>query len=95
MKIAVSGARGGITFETSRMAGLNTEIEPLALAELLWRSEVIQLLAAKGSQRAALRQARSHLYRQLVETSELDELRDSVRACLKSRENWRGQRPSF
>ncbi len=95
VKIAVLGKRGGITFETSRLAIQNAEIEPLALAELLWRSEVIQLLATKGFQGAALRQARSHLYRLLVEASALDELRDSVRACLKTRENWRGQRPSL
>ena len=94
IKIAVMGPRGGITFETSRMAAQNTHIEPLALAELLWRSEVTELLGAKGFEGGVLRKSRGHLYRLLVEASEIDELRNSVRVCLKSRENWRGQRPS-
>ena len=95
IKVASLGVRGGISFSHYRPASLNAEIEPVALAELLWQSEVVAILAAHGFKGAMLRKPRAHQYCLLAELLPLKELRDQVRACLKSRESWRGQTPSL
>jgi hypothetical protein len=94
VKIVTQGSRGGISFQHHRSASLNTEVHPIALAELLWRVEVNTILANNGITGAPLRKPRAHQYQLLTELLKLSELRDYVRACLKSRENWRGQKPS-
>jgi hypothetical protein len=93
LKIVVPGPRGGIDFEHDRTPKLNPAIDPLALAELLWRPEVLGILADRELPARALRQPRSGLYRCLVELVSLDELREIVRQRLKARERWRGHRP--
>jgi hypothetical protein len=95
IKVASQGIRGGISFEHYRPASLNTEVDPIALAELLWQVEVVAILSNRGVTGADLRKPRAHQYRLLTELLKLNELRDQVRVCLKSRENWRGQKPSL
>ena len=93
VKVAISGARGGISFENTRPAKLNPNIDALALAELLWRPEAVEVLQEKGAPPELLKKPRGVLYRHLAETMPLDELRRAVRQRLKSREHWRGHRP--
>ena len=91
--VVTCGPRGGLKFETAQAFQTNPSIDPLALAELLWRPEVIEILQDRGCAASTLRRPRSHLYRELVDSVELDELRDLVRQQLKARERWRGHRP--
>jgi hypothetical protein len=93
IKVAVQGPRGGIDFQNYRMASFNREIEPIALAELLWQSEAIAILVSRGISGPVLRRPRAFQYKMLTEMLEINDLRSEVRACLKARENWRGQRP--
>lgn len=95
IKVANQGVRGGITFNHYRTSSLNAEIDPIALAELLWRSEVVAIFASHGITGPVIRKPRAYQYRYLAELLDLKELRDRVRACLKSRESWRGQTPSL
>lgn len=93
IKVVCSGPRGGIDFETARSIQMNPAIDPLALAELLWRDELVALLQKSGVSAKLLRRPRGALYKHLVEIMSLDELRVTIRQQLKGRERWRGQRP--
>lgn len=92
IRVATEGKRGGISFKVSRKPKKNPGINPIALAELLWRDEVVQELQILGESGPILRKPRATLYQYLAEVMELDELRTVVRQRLKARENWRGQR---
>ena len=93
IKVAVAGPRGGIEFDTVQPFKTNPAIDPVALAELLWRAEAAEILRGIGTAEPFLRKPRAALYRHLAEVVELKDLRDSVRKALKSRAGWRGQRP--
>jgi hypothetical protein len=93
IRVATAGPRGGITFKTEQPYQTNPSIDPLALAELLWRPEAVEVLRMRGCAPGVLRKPRKFLYSYLAETIELNELRDLVRRQLKARSNWRGHRP--
>lgn len=84
-----------IQFTSVRRAGKNTDINPIALAELLWRSEAVAILRALGVPETDLRRPRAHLYSCLADAVDRDELRRLVRETLKVRAGWRDHvRPS-
>jgi hypothetical protein len=93
VKVVTTGSRGAINFDTVQPCKANPSIDPIALAELLWRPEVIEILRGLGTHEPFLRKPRAALYRYLAEVVELKDLRDLVRKTLKSRARWRGQRP--
>lgn len=93
VRVATPGPRGGIEFPVVRRNRQNSAISAVAVAELLWRPEVIDALSGRGVPFRLMRKPRADLYRLLAETTPLSELRDLVRQRLKSRERWRGQRP--
>lgn len=93
IKVVTAGPRGGIAFNTVRQPKLNLAIDAVALAELLWRPEAVDILQELGTPPATLRKPRAALYRYLAEVVELNELRKLIRQRLKARANWRGQRP--
>jgi hypothetical protein len=92
VKVAIQGPRGGVSFQHYRQASTNRSVEPVAIAELLWRAEVIEILWREGIRGVDLRKPRAFQYKMLAEMLTIDDLRDAVRACLKARENWRGQK---
>lgn len=94
IKIVTAGSRGAINFETHRSVSMNPKIDPLALAELLWRPEAVSILKKLGAPTAILRKPRASLYQYLAEVLNLDELRRLIRQFLKAREKWRGHLPS-
>ncbi len=87
--VATKGQRGAIHFQRIRRPRLNREVDPSAVAQLLWRTEVSSVLASRGAPDQLLRKPRKVLYCYLAEIVGLDELRGIVREQLKSRENWR------
>jgi hypothetical protein len=93
IKVVTAGPRGGINFETYRPVNMNPKIDPVALAELLWRPEAVSILQELGAPAAILRKPRASLYHYLAEVLKLDELRRVIRQCLKVREKWRGHLP--
>ena len=86
---------GGITVEKVRVGAHNPSVQPLALAQLLWRSEAIQILSARScvSDRD-LKQGRMFLYGLLVDMLPLCDLRLHVSAQLRRRGTW-GYRPQL
>jgi hypothetical protein len=93
IKVVCSGPRGGIEFDPVQAVQMNPSIDPLALAELLWRPEVIEILTARGVAPKVLRQSRGALYKHLADIMPLPELRTTIRQRLKDRARWRGHRP--
>jgi len=82
-----------VDFLHHRRPTLNTDLNPVAVAELLWRPEAVGILRGLGIEEKRLRFPRSHLYSLLTELVDLPELRRLVRETLKGRPGWRGQRP--
>jgi hypothetical protein len=89
IKLAVGGSRGAVHFEDIRRPKLNRTLDVEALAMLLWRSEALALLEAAGAARGMKSKSRAIIYKRLTETLPLQQVRERVRACLKSRADWR------
>jgi len=86
---------GAVIFHRLRDDKANRGLEPITLARLLWRSEVIGQLRQLGADESLLRAPRTVLYSELVAALPLARLRRFVRDTLKTRENWRDpMRPS-
>ncbi|VTZ52531.1 putative phage-related protein [Methylocella tundrae] len=86
---AEQGPRGGINFQVLRNAAANPEIDPVMMAHLLWRDEVIQLLGQAGYAAKDLRRPRKQLYEMLCEAMTLREITASIRAFMVRRHAWR------
>ncbi len=87
--VSVRGPRGAINFDIIRKTRANTSIDPISIAQLLWRDEAAEILSQKKLLPKILRQPRNILYEQLVYLLTVDELRKIVRDYLKRRKNWR------
>lgn len=87
--VAHEGKRGGISFETVRRGRFNHAVDPIAVAHLLWRNEVVSLLETHNVKRKVLRSPRNELYVVLAQLIPLRELRCHVRTCLRRRTEWR------
>ena len=87
--IADKGLRSATRFALNRKAKMNQSINPVSLARLLWRDEVVVILKQRNISPRLLRQPRTILYEHLANILSLNELRKTVRTYLKKRENWR------
>ncbi len=86
---AMQGQRGGIGFDVVRNAYANPDIDPVMMAHLLWRDEVIDLLSQAGYAPKDLRRPRRQLYEMLCEAMTLREITVSIRAFMVQRQAWR------
>ena len=86
---AEQGPRGGIGFNVFRKPLGNPDIDPIMVAHLLWRDEVIELLGQSGYAPKDLRRPRTQLYEILCETMTLAEVTASIRAFMVRRQTWR------
>jgi hypothetical protein len=78
-----------------RAGARNPAPDPLALAQLLWRDELVGVLADLQAPRKLLRQPKWDLWPALAARLEVDDLAARVRAALKARPEWRrSDRPS-
>jgi hypothetical protein len=85
----VQGARGGIQLEPIRSARMNPEIDPVMLAHLLWRPEVLRLLSQVGYAPKQLRGPRKQLYEMLCEAMTPREIAAAIRVFMAHRQAWR------
>ena len=83
----------GVQLDTVREATRNTDQNPLAIVQLLWRDEALGLLAAIGAEKGIMSKPRAVLWNRLTEMYALDELCAEVRTTLKARVNWRSGQP--
>ena len=87
--LSAKGPRGAINFEIIRRARTNKGVEPMSVAQLLWRSEATEILSQRKVPPKMLRQPRAILYKHLAEILNTCELRRTVREYLRKRRNWR------
>ena len=74
-----------LEFRPIRQPAPNDAVDPRALAELLWRSEVLGLLAARGADAGYRSKPRRVLWTRLCEVYTSDEIRQVVRDRLRVR----------
>ena len=87
--LSAKGPKGAVNFDTVRKARTNYKIDPISVAQLLWRNEAEEILRQKKLPPKILRQPRAVLYENLVDTVNICELRKLVREYFKKRRNWR------
>lgn len=87
--MAEQGPRGGISFQVFRNAAANPDIDPVMMAHLLWRDEVIELLDRAGYAPKDFRRPRKQLYEMLCESMTLPEITASIRRFMVQRRTWR------
>lgn len=71
-----------------RAPSQNAAVQPLAVAQLLWRDEAYEVLARRGSARGLGSATRWRLWEALAEQLPLDVLRREVRAAIRARPGW-------
>lgn len=90
VKIATMSSHGKVNIITYRRNKKNRNIDPFELSKLIWKEEALTLLATKIRVDWRIRKlVRKDIYKLIIDTFSLNELRDSTRAILKSRINWR------
>ena len=90
VKVASMGKNGKVSLNTERRGKKNRDIIPLELVKLLWKDELISLLATRIEidwRTKKLR--RNDIYQLLIDTFTLNEIRDCVRTTMKCRSDWR------
>lgn len=80
---------GMVHFFSYRLPQQNPSVDPLAIAQLLWRDEALSLLKERGLQKGLLSKPRQVLWSALAEFLELSDLQAEVRKKLKARPRWR------
>jgi hypothetical protein len=89
------GAHDGIKFRRIRSECVNRDVDPLMVARLLWRPEIVTLLRSRGHAERELRAPREILYERLAAEMPRRALTHAVREILKRRAIWRDRpRPS-
>lgn len=82
---AVRGQRGGITLASVRRPSSNPELDPMALAQLLWRDEAMSALSKYGFNRGLSGKSRWYVWERMAEKVDTEDLRGIVRNALVSR----------
>jgi hypothetical protein len=72
-----------------RPEALNSDLDPFALVQLLWRDEALALLGAEGMGAGMKSKPRRYLWEALAKNFVLSDLREMVRTQLKARPVWR------
>jgi len=89
VKTAVPIRPGLVRLYPDREPLPNPQVDPFAVASLLWRSEALELLESMDALGGLKSKARAFLYNRVTQVFSLEELQAFVRAKLKSRTDWR------
>jgi hypothetical protein len=80
---------GKVELTKHRCTEINNSVSGLALAQLLWKSEMVVLLADAGIKKGITGKPCRELWKKVSETFSTETLRSKVREVLKFRECWR------
>jgi len=87
---AVAEDEGGIRLNALRSSVQNPEVNPFALAQLLWRDEALRALIKRGLAQGVRSKSRKEIWQRLASELTIEELGKTVRECLKNRAvGWR------
>jgi hypothetical protein len=87
--VAVTTFGPNLQIECYRPEGTNPVPDPLALVQLIWRDEAVDLLQEHNLLKNGRRRPRKFLWEALANNIELSKLQELVRNKLKARKNWR------
>jgi hypothetical protein len=87
--MAEKGKRGAINFRTLRTERKNPHVEMAEVCRLLWKSETINLLLAKGMSDWSARASKEVLYEKICAEMTQKDLVSYIGECFKNRETWR------
>jgi hypothetical protein len=79
----------GVQLEVYRKGLRNEEPDAYAIAQLLWKSEALNLLCEYDLEKGCKSKNKEILWRRLADNLPLNDLKRFVRQCLKARTNWR------
>ena len=82
--------QGHVVLDTVREPGINAELDPFALSQLLWREEALEALKVRGMSGGLSKKARHYVWLALAQAVGIEELRDLVRERVKARPEWSG-----
>ncbi len=91
--IVASPRLSDVHLEEVRAAEMSERLDPFAIAQLLWRDEVLSELDERDAAGGMRSKPRRLLSDRLARLLELDELRSVVRERLKARATWRQPPP--
>lgn len=80
---------GKIVLIPRREPAVNPEVDPFALAQLLWRDEALAILKDHGLDRGLRSKPRRVLWHALAAHLSIEDLRSAVCSTIKTRKNWR------
>ncbi|WP_159877332.1 sce7726 family protein [Aquitalea denitrificans] len=78
-----------IRLKQLRKGRINNQVEPYALAQLLWKEETFSLLEKYHAAKGIKSKPKKDLWVRLTKTIDLDTLKEEVRATLRARTDWR------
>lgn len=91
----VTDTDNNMCFKTIRKALTNTKVDPVVVAKLLWRDEVVSALKQRQISSSILRKPREILYNHLADMLNISEIKKLVIDSFRKRKNWRSPEPLF
>jgi len=82
-------SEGKVKLSGLRQSGMNNNVDNFSLAQLLWKSELVQLLLGAGINKGISRKPCRELWGMVAESYPTCELQSNVRKILSIRANWR------
>jgi hypothetical protein len=83
--------KGEVRLQLVREGKPNPAPDPLLVARLLWRSEALAILEARGMAKGWRSKSAPQVHAHLASVLSQAELSDAVRAALKARQGWLGE----
>lgn len=87
--VATPGRENDVELSLHRSCQENTDVDPRAVVELLWRDEALSFLEEIGCDRGVRNKPRWAIWDRVCSVYTLSQIRERVRRCLKERSNWR------
>ncbi|HUA60212.1 MAG TPA: sce7726 family protein [Verrucomicrobiae bacterium] len=78
-----------VVLRPERAAQLNRQVDPVAVASLLWRDEVVAVLKTRCGGHGLASHPRALLWKLLARLMPVEELQGVVRTALRERKDWR------
>jgi hypothetical protein len=89
IEVATCDSLLSVTLATVRKEEINPSVDARSLVQLLWRDEVLEILDRWSPSKPLCSKPRRVLWEYLANVMPLPDLKEAVRAALKSRTKWR------
>lgn len=87
--VAAVGPDNSVCINVLREPTANNTQDSFALAQCLWKDELVKILTDLGADKKIQKLQKYKLWRQISEACSIDLLKHHVKFCLKQRTNWK------